>query len=103
MAVKSKDDLLAIIKERIGEGTSDEDISLIEDINDTYTDLETRISEAGDWKAKYEENDASWRAKYKDRFFNKDVSEGAEISDDRDNADDGTHEILKFEDLFTEE
>ena len=103
MAVKSKDDLLAIIKERIGEGTSDEDMSLIEDINDTYTDLETRISEAGDWKAKYEENDASWRAKYKDRFFNKDVSEGAEISDDRDNADDGTHEILKFEDLFTEE
>lgn len=103
MAVKTKDDLLAIIKERIGDGTSDEDISLIEDINDTYTDLETRISEAGDWKAKYEENDASWRAKYKDRFFNKDVSEGAEISDERDKADDATHEVLKFEDLFTEE
>lgn len=101
--VRTKDDLLAMIKDKIGEGTSDEDISLIEDINDTYSDLETRISEAGDWKAKYEENDASWRTKYKERFFTKDVSEDAEISDDRDKADEGTHEALKFEDLFTEE
>ena len=101
--VRTKDDLLSIIKERIGEGTSDEDISLIEDINDTYSDLETRISESGDWKAKYEENDASWRKKYKDRFFTKEVEEGKEISDDLDKADEGTHEALKFEDLFTEE
>lgn len=101
--VRTKDDLLAMIKDKIGEGTSDEDISLIEDINDTYSDLETRISEAGDWKAKYEENDASWRTKYKERFFTKDVSEDAEISDDRDKADEGTHEALKYEDLFTEE
>ena len=101
--VRTKDDLLSIIKERIGEGTSDEDISLIEDINDTYSDLETRISESGDWKAKYEENDASWRKKYKDRFFTKEVEENKEISDDLDKADEGTHEALKFEDLFTEE
>ena len=90
------------VKERIGEGTSDEDISLIEDINDTYTDLETRVSEAGDWKAKYEENDASWRTKYKERFFDKPVEKDAEISDPLDKADEGTHEVLKFEDLFTE-
>ena len=101
--VKSKTELLDIIKAKVGESTSDEDISLIEDINDTFTDLETRVSEAGDWKAKYEENDASWREKYKERFFSKDVSEGAEISDDRDKADEATHEALKFEDLFTEE
>ena len=101
--VKTKADLLDMIKAKIGDGTSDEDISLIEDVNDTFSDLETRISEAGDWKAKYEENDASWRNKYKERFFTKDVSENAEISDDMDKADDGTHEVLKFEDLFTEE
>lgn len=102
--IRTKDDLLSIIKDRIGEGTSDEDISLIEDINDTYDDLSTRVSEAGDWKAKYEENDASWRAKYKERFFTKDVKENSEIPDDVfDNADEGTHEQLKFEDLFTTE
>ena len=103
MAVRSKEDLLSIIKDRIGEGTSDDDISLIEDINDTYDDLSTRVSEAGDWKAKYEENDASWRAKYKDRFFKAEVKEDAEISDVYDKADEGTHEALKFEDLFTTE
>ena len=101
--VKTKQDLLDMIKAKIGEGTSDEDISLIEDVNDTFSDLETRISEAGDWKAKYEENDASWRNKYKERFFTKDVSEDAELSDEKDKADEGTHEALKFEDLFTEE
>ena len=103
MSVKTKDDLLSMIKSKIGNGTSDEDISLIEDVNDTFTDLETRISEAGDWKAKYEENDASWRAKYKDRFFRAEVKEDAEISDVFDKADEGTHESLKFEDLFTTE
>lgn len=101
--IRTKDDLLSIIKERIGEGTSDADISLIEDINDTYTDLETRVSEAGDWKAKYEENDASWRNKYKERFFTKEVKDDAEISDVFDKADEGTHEQLKYEDLFTTE
>ena len=101
--VRTKDDLLSIIKDRIGEGTSDEDISLIEDINDTYADLETRISESGDWKAKYEENDASWRKKYKDRFFTKEVEDNKELSDESDYADEATHEALKFEDLFTEE
>lgn len=104
MAVKTKEELLGIIKDKIGESTTDEDISLIEDINDTFNDLSTRISEAGDWKAKYEENDASWRAKYKERFFEKDVSENKEIPDPRmDEADDGTHENLKYEDLFITE
>ena len=101
--IRTKDDLLSIIKERIGDGTSDEDISLIEDVSDTYDDLNTRVSEAGDWKAKYEENDASWRQKYRDRFFEKEVKENVEISDPMDKADEGTHETLKFEDLFTEE
>lgn len=103
MSVKTKEELLSIIKDRIGEGTSDEDISLIEDINDTYDDLSTRVSEAGDWKAKYEENDASWRNKYKERFFTAEVKKDAEISDDFDKADEGTHESLKYEDLFTTE
>ena len=52
MAVRSKDEILATIKDRIGEDTSDEAIALIEDINDTYDDLDARISEAGDWKRK---------------------------------------------------
>ena len=71
MAVRSKDEILATIKDRIGEDTSDEALALIEDINDTYDDLDARISEAGDWKTKYETNDAEWRQKYKERFLNR--------------------------------
>ena len=97
--VRTKDEILTVIKERIGEDTSDEALSLIEDINDTYDDLQTRVTEAGDWKSKYEENDASWRAKYKDRFFNKEIVDGAETPQN-ESADEGTHESLKYEDLF---
>lgn len=100
--VVSKEELLDKIKGKIGDDTSDETLSLIEDINDTYDDLQTRVTEAGDWKSKYEENDANWRAKYKDRFFNKEVVDGAETPQN-ELADEGTHEALKFEDLFTTE
>lgn len=67
--VRSKDEILASIQSKIGEDTSDEAIKLVEDINDTFEDLTTRVSEAGDWKAKYEQNDADWRKKYTERFF----------------------------------
>ena len=65
MAVRSYDDLLDMIKNRIGEDTSDESITLIEDFTDTYNSL----TDGENWKTKYEENDAMWRKKYKERFF----------------------------------
>ena len=68
--VKTKDELLASIKERFKDDTSDETISFIEDVSDTINDLETRASDETDWKSKYEENDKQWREKYRDRFFN---------------------------------
>lgn len=70
MAVKTKDELLASINsiEGISEDAS---ISLIEDITDTMDSF----SDQTDWKAKYEENDASWKKKYKERFFSSPASE----------------------------
>ena len=69
MAILSKDDFLARIKERIGEDSSDEAIAFIEDMTDTFDDLSTKASDNTDWKTKYEENDAKWRAKYTERFM----------------------------------
>lgn len=69
MAIRTKEELLELIKTQIGEDSSDNAISLVEDITDTYDDMATRVSEAGDWKSKYESNDAEWRQKYRDRFF----------------------------------
>ena len=65
MAVKTVDEIMAKVRERIGEDDSDEAIEFIEDISDT---LES-FSNAEDWKTKYEENDKKWREKYRDRFF----------------------------------
>ena len=62
--VKTKDELLASIKDRFKDDTSDETISFIEDVSDTINDLETKASDETDWKSKYEENDKQWREKY---------------------------------------
>lgn len=70
MAVKTREEILAEVRARVGEQTDDETITFIEDITDTLSDLETKAQGDGtDWKAKYEENDAEWRRKYTERFY----------------------------------
>lgn len=70
MAVKTKDEIMALIKDKFSDDTSDETLAFIEDVADTFNDLETKTSGDGeDWKAKYEQNDKEWRQKYKERFF----------------------------------
>lgn len=101
--IRTKDDLLSLIKERIGDSTTDEDIKLIEDITDTYTDLETRVNESGDWKKKYEENDATWRKKYKERFFTKPIDDKEKDDSSQDDEETEPPKPLTFDALFKEE
>lgn len=75
MAVKSKDEILNMVKERYKDDTSDDTLAFIEDVTDTLDDLDKQVSESGEWKKKYEENDREWREKYKERFFSKPVEE----------------------------
>ena len=71
MAILNRDDYFKKLHERMPNATSDEDISFLEDMTDTYNDLENRaIGESEDWKRRFEENDKAWREKYKHRFFN---------------------------------
>ena len=73
MAVKTREEILAEVKARLGEQTDDETITFLEDVTDTLSDLETKAKGDGtDWKTKYEENDAEWRKKYTERFYNSD-------------------------------
>lgn len=90
MAVLSKEDLIAKLNASFGENLSDDNISLLEDVSDTIDSF----SDTEDWKTKYEENDAFWRKRYKERF------EGKE-----DDSPDNEHyeSPTKFEDLFTVE
>lgn len=100
--VKSKDEILASIKSRLGEDTSDEAIALVEDINDSFDDLTTRVNEAGDWKQKYEENDAEWRKKYTERFYEPSGSDPVDdVFREMGKEEPDKPKVLTFEDLFT--
>ena len=96
MAVKTREEILEGLRGRFGEEPTDDDIALLEDITDTFTDFETKTSDATNWKNKYEENDKAWKKKYSDRFFSKDDI------DNHDELDEPESKSMKtFEDLFT--
>lgn len=107
--VKTKDEILKAIKERVGEDTSDETIAFLEDVTDTLNDYENKTNADTDWKTKYEENDKEWRKRYTDRFFNNgdegDVSKSGNASiniGDNNDEDDEPDEPTTFEELFKE-
>lgn len=99
MAVKTRDEIMEAIRKRIGEDTSDEAISLLEDVTDTFADYETRVVDKTDWKTKYDEMDASWRKKYMDRFSGK---TGEEVKDEQEEQIKDDSEPRTFDELFTE-
>ena len=97
MAIRTKDEILESIRGRIGESTDDETIAFLEDITDTFGDLEEKAKGDGtDWKAKYEENDREWRTKYTERFFSNAPKEEPEPEPEPETP-------MTFEDLFKEE
>lgn len=101
MAVLDKDKFFSTLHERIGTDTSEESLSFIEDMTDTYNDLEKRANGDGiDWEKKYRENDKAWREKYRHRFFN---SDGGNIQypSGGDDEDEGYNpESVTYDKLF---
>lgn len=91
MAVRTRDELITAVNTIIGETPDNNGLSLLEDISDTFASYD----DTEDWKTKYEENDAEWRKRYKERFEGKKVV--AEESED-----DNKKEKTKFEELFEE-
>ena len=92
MAVKTIEEIMGAVRARVGEDTSDEALAFVEDVSDTLSSL----SSAEDWKKKYEDNDAEWRSKYRERFFNPDKP-------DPDPEPQPEPERLTFDKLFKEE
>lgn len=93
--VKTKEEILNSIKDILKDDTSDSALSLIEDLSDTLDNVQA--SDETDWKTKYEENDAQWRQRYRDRFFSKPAQE----DDDTDDPEpEETNEPKTFSDLF---
>lgn len=97
MAVRSKAEILELIRERVGDDTSDEALTIIEDITDTLDDYDARIAGSGDWQRRYEENDAEWRQRYRDRFFG---TGNEDLIDDPEDPKDEPEKPQSFDDLF---
>lgn len=93
MAIRTSEEFLDMIKKRIGDSTSDEDIAFVEDASDTINSLsgqETRVHEL-------EAENESLRQKYRDRFFEpKDNVSSENVS--RETKEEKT----TFEELFQE-
>ena len=104
MAVRSKDELLAAISEFIGDNSSDDALRILEDATDTMSDYDTRIADSGDWKRKFEENDAEWRKRYRERF-NQPAEHTTVVEEIRESMSDDIQEEetpRSFDDLFEE-
>ena len=102
MAIKTKTEILAAIQARFGDDTSDDALAFIEDITDTITDLETRASGETNWEQKYRDNDAAWRKRYQERFFNGDGDPNQDLKP-QDDDDTDKEKPLTFENLFKED
>lgn len=105
MAVLNEKEFFDKVNAIIGDSSSDEAISFLEDMQDTYGDLKKRIEDANgqDWKKKFEENDALWRAKYKHRFYSGAVGNPDEVEDDEEIKAMKRAEKVTIDDLFKDD
>lgn len=106
MAVLKKDELFNKIHSVLGKLETDESVSFLEDMTDTYNRMEELANGDGnDWKQKYEENDQAWRKRYTERFLhnpsiNNYPYEGADSADPEPTEEEKA-EAIKISDLFS--
>ena len=89
--VRSVEEIMNIVRQRIGDSTEDSDISFIEDISDTLNAGNSEELE------KLKSENEELRKKYRDRFFEKKV-DGPEEPEEIEEPEKRT-----FEDLFKED
>lgn len=105
MAKVTKEELMEQLKTYLKEDTSDEALSLIENVNDSFgetIDTSDKDKEIKSLQDKLEEQDKMWREKYRDAFFSgtpkgDDNDPATEHPHDEDEEDNSPH---TFEDLF---
>lgn len=97
MAIKSREDLLKSLNTLIGDNSTDENLAILEDVTDTLKDYEEKTADQTNWKTKYEQNDAEWRKKYKERFLS-----GETIKDEQEEDVKKDSKLLTFDSLFKE-
>ena len=101
MAVRSREELNSILEELTESRSDDRTLEILEDISDSLDDYERRAGT--DWEKKYNDLDASWRERYRQRFFGGSDSAEKETLLDQDEEEKDVVEKTKFEELFKEE
>ena len=89
MAIRTSEEFLTMIRDRIGDSTADEDIAFIEDASDTINSMSQHETEIEQLRAENED----LRKKYRDRFF--------EPKPEPDPEPEPEPEKLTFESLFS--
>lgn len=84
-------ELLNRLNTLAGEEPTDEALSLMTDVRDTFDGL---TPSGENWEERYKQNDAAWRDKYRKAFFSK-----PEEPDDSDEPDEPKK--YTYENLFT--
>lgn len=102
MAIRTQEELLNEVREFLGENSDDSALNFLEDITDTLSDLHTRASNDIDWEKKYNDLDASWKQRYRDRFFTPVDEEDPDGNLPDDFIEKEPPKQLMFEDLFKE-
>lgn len=103
--ILTREELMSRLKDRFGEETDEASLGFIEDITDTYDDLQMKADTKED-AAKLEEMTAKYndlQKKYRERFFSPEAP--VESGDDTTIIEDDEEvvtEKLHFEDLFEE-
>lgn len=101
MAIRTREEILESIRNIVDDRTDDNTLQVLEDVTDTFTDFENKTANQTDWKAKYEENDESWRKKYAERFYSGD----SRVPPKNDDAviEETDDKPTRFEELFKTE
>lgn len=106
MAVLKRDEFFNRLSAKLAEDTSDDGISFLEDMTDTYNDLETRANANGeDWERRFRELDEMWKKRYQSRFFSGSatgIPEGDGLGDSNFEDEEDKAETITVEDLFNE-
>ena len=92
MAVRTTQEIIDALKNLFGESPDDTQLAMLEDVSDTFSDLNERSSE--DWRTRYEENDNAWRKRYTERFSGNDDLEPNPPEDDTEPSKPLTYESL---------
>ena len=99
MAILNRDEFFTALHNRVGSDSSEESIEFLENMTDTFNDLERRASGDGvNWEQKCKEIDEAWKQRYRHRFLN--GSGGVPNTIPKSDPDEKDPEDVTISDLF---